>query len=71
MARARGGGDAGPDESDFARVAAKFGATIVPVAAIGAEDGWEMILDADELLALPVAGALSQRPRLEESPLRP
>ena len=44
------------DSSDFARVAAKFGATIVPVAAIGAEDGWEMLLDADELLALPILG---------------
>jgi len=43
--------------SDFARVAAKFGATIVPVAAIGAEDGFEMLLDADELLDLPVLGA--------------
>lgn len=42
--------------SDFARVAARFGATIVPVAAVGAEDGFEMLLDADELLALPVLG---------------
>jgi len=42
--------------SDFARVAARFGATVVPIAAVGAEDGFEMILDADELLALPVLG---------------
>ena len=42
--------------SDFARVAARFGATIVPVAAVGAEESFEMILDADELLALPVVG---------------
>ena len=41
---------------DFARVAARFGATIVPVAAIGAEEGFEMVLDADELLQLPVIG---------------
>ena len=44
------------ESSDFARVAAKFGATIVPVAAVGAEDGFEMLLDADELLSLPVLG---------------
>ena len=46
----------GAEESDFARVAARFGATIVPVAAIGAEEGFEMLLDADEVLALPVLG---------------
>ena len=46
----------GAEESDFARVAARFDATIVPVAAIGAEEGFEMLLDADELLALPVLG---------------
>jgi len=44
------------ESSDFARVAAKFGATIVPVAAVGAEDGFQMLLDADELLSLPVLG---------------
>lgn len=44
------------DGSDFARVAARFGATIVPVAAVGAEEGFEMLLDADELLALPLIG---------------
>jgi 1-acyl-sn-glycerol-3-phosphate acyltransferase len=42
--------------SDFARVAARFNATIVPVAAIGAEDGFDMLLDADEILSLPFLG---------------
>lgn len=46
----------GEETSDFARVAARFNATIVPVAAIGAEEGFEMLLDADELLDLPVLG---------------
>jgi len=46
----------GDDDSDFARVAAKFDATIVPVAAVGAEEGFEMVLDADELLSLPILG---------------
>ena len=44
------------ESSDFARVAARFDATIVPVAAIGAEEGFEMVLDADELLGLPFLG---------------
>ena len=38
------------------RVAARFNATIVPIAAVGAEEGFEMILDADELLSLPYLG---------------
>lgn len=42
--------------SDFAGVAARFGATIVPVAAIGAEEGVQMLLDADELLNIPFLG---------------
>ena len=44
------------ESSDFVPVAARFNATIVPVAAIGAEEGFEMVLDADELLELPYLG---------------
>jgi len=44
------------ESADFARVAARFNATIVPVAAVGAEEGFEMLLDADELLSLPILG---------------
>ena len=44
------------ESSDFARVAARFDATIVPVAAIGAEEGFDMVLDADELLQVPILG---------------
>merc|ERR1719163_143026 len=46
----------GEETSDFVPVAARFNATIVPVAAIGAEEGFEMVLDADELLELPYLG---------------
>jgi len=48
--------------SDFVPLAAKAGATIVPVAAIGAEEGFNMLLDADEMLELPYFGE-----RLRES----
>ena len=44
------------NSSDFAPLAARFNATIVPVAAVGAEEAFDMILDADELLSLPVLG---------------
>ena len=42
-----------PEKTDFVRVAAKFNATIVPLAAIGAADSVEILLDAPELLQLP------------------
>ena len=44
------------ESADFVPVAARFNATIVPVAAIGAEDAFDMLLDADELLKLPFLG---------------
>ncbi|KAL1503359.1 hypothetical protein AB1Y20_011411 [Prymnesium parvum] len=47
---------AADESADFARVAARFNATIIPVAAVGAEEGFEMVLDADEALALPYFG---------------
>lgn len=37
-------------------MAARFGATIVPVATIGAEDGISILLDSQELLNLPIVG---------------
>ena len=48
---------AGSADGSFARVAAKFDATIVPFAAVGADESVEMLLDTDDLLALPVVGA--------------
>ena len=55
---AEGGGD-------FARMAARFNATIVPVAAIGADECFEMLLDQRDLLKLPYVG-----PRLAETATR-
>lgn len=45
-----------PEKSEFVRMAARFGATIVPFAAVGAEDGVSIVADSKELLALPVVG---------------
>ena len=39
------------------RVAARYNATIVPVSAIGADESFEMLADADELLRVPFFGA--------------
>lgn len=44
------------DACDFARIAARFDATIVAVAAVGADESFATILDADELRRLPFVG---------------
>lgn len=41
---------------DFARLAARFGATIVTVASVGAEEGFCMLLDADEVRGASLFG---------------
>eukprot|EP00899_Mesostigma_viride_P004652 jgi/Mesvir1/14188/Mv09645-RA.1 len=45
-----------PDRAEFVRMAIRHGATIVPVGAVGADDGVNMILDSEEQLQLPVWG---------------
>ena len=47
-----------PAEGEFVRMAAKFGATIVPFSAIGADDSVEMVASSQDLLNLPVLGDL-------------
>lgn len=47
--------------SDFVRIAARFGATIVPVAAVGAEESALMLLDADEKVRMPHFGRLAAK----------
>jgi len=45
-----------PEKSEFVRMAARFGATIVPFGAVGAEDCFNQVLDGDDVLNLPVVG---------------
>jgi hypothetical protein len=46
------------DSPDFVRLAAKTDAIIVPFAAVGADDAYDIILDSDEILDSPVLGPL-------------
>lgn len=46
------------DTPDFVRLAAKCGALIVPFAAVGADDAYDVMLDPAEILANPVLGPL-------------
>jgi 1-acyl-sn-glycerol-3-phosphate acyltransferase len=48
------------DRVGFVRVAARAGCPLVPFAAVGAEEAWDIVLDADDLLAGPL-GALADR----------
>lgn len=45
-----------PERGEFVRMAAKHGATIVPFAAVGCEDSVTQVLDAQELVSLPIVG---------------
>jgi len=54
-----------PSRPEFVRMAARHGAVIVPFAAVGAEDGFDVVADADDVKALPfgVGEALLARAR--------
>jgi hypothetical protein len=44
--------------ADFVRLAARCGAIIVPFAAVGADDAYDVLMDVDEVLDAPVLGDL-------------
>ena len=69
-----------PEKIDFVRLAAVYGAIIVPFAAIGVADSFNLLLDSEEMLNMPFLGervksfnrqSLSARPGVEESLLGP
>ncbi|KAG8374877.1 hypothetical protein BUALT_Bualt10G0041200 [Buddleja alternifolia] len=45
-----------PDQPEFVRMAARFGATIVPFGVIGEDDIAELVLDYDDLMKVPIWG---------------
>ncbi|XP_030958006.1 acyltransferase-like protein At1g54570, chloroplastic isoform X2 [Quercus lobata] len=47
-----------PDQQEFVRMAARFGATIVPFGAVGEDDIGEMLLDYNDLIKIPVVNDL-------------
>lgn len=53
----------------FVRLAVEFGYPIVPFAAVGADDAWDILLDADDLLASPLGPFISRlAPRADVIP---
>ncbi|KAK4596216.1 hypothetical protein RGQ29_014313 [Quercus rubra] len=47
-----------PDQQEFVRMAARFGATIIPFGAVGEDDVGEMLLDYNDLIKIPVVNDL-------------
>eukprot|EP00898_Chlorokybus_atmophyticus_P001268 jgi/Chlat1/2141/Chrsp17S08743 len=45
-----------PDTPEFVRLAARLDAVIVPIASVGGEDGFRILLDSNELLQAPFIG---------------
>ncbi|KAL7123111.1 hypothetical protein ACP275_01G085300 [Erythranthe tilingii] len=45
-----------PDQPEFVRMAARFGATIVPFGVVGEDDIAELVLDYDDLMKIPIWG---------------
>ncbi|KAL4442037.1 hypothetical protein ABPG77_011298 [Micractinium sp. CCAP 211/92] len=50
-----------PEKSEFIRMAARFGATIVPFAAVGVDDSLNILADGSQLEAMPVVGDMLRR----------
>ncbi|KAJ8760671.1 hypothetical protein K2173_017656 [Erythroxylum novogranatense] len=52
-----------PDQQEFVRIAARFGATIIPFGAVGEDDVMKMVLDGRELMKIPMVGNLIREVR--------
>ena len=48
------------NKPDFVRMAAKTNALIIPFAAVGGDDAFDIALDTDEVLSDPVLGPLAR-----------
>lgn len=48
------------DRLGFVRLAIRHGCTIVPFASVGAEHAWDIVFDADELMATPLGKLLAR-----------
>lgn len=47
-------------KTDFVRMAARCGAIIVPFAAVGGDDAYDVAMDVQEVMAHPVLGQLAR-----------
>ncbi|XP_068317482.1 phytyl ester synthase 1, chloroplastic-like [Pyrus communis] len=59
-----------PDQPEFVRMAARFGATIVPFAAVGEDDMLELVLDYNDLMNIPVVSDYLKAAKLDSIKIR-
>ncbi|KAG5549362.1 hypothetical protein RHGRI_014643 [Rhododendron griersonianum] len=59
-----------PDQPEFVRMAARFGATIVPFGAIGEDDLAELVVDYNDLMRIPVVNDYVRKSNQDGSRLR-
>ncbi|KAM7511780.1 hypothetical protein LguiB_010655 [Lonicera macranthoides] len=59
-----------PDQPEFVRMAARFGATIIPFGVVGEDDLAEIVLDYNDMMAIPVLNDLIRRTNGEGTKLR-
>jgi hypothetical protein len=50
-----------PERPEFVRMAARYGATIVPFSGVGAEEGFNMLLEPEEIRRLPILGRIVEQ----------
>lgn len=50
-----------PEQSEFVRMASRFGATIIPFGVVGEDDLCEVVLDIDDLMKIPFYDVLHRR----------
>eukprot|EP00850_Spirogloea_muscicola_P014598 SM000106S13946 [mRNA] locus=s106:105862:111881:+ [translate_table: standard] len=55
------------EQTDFVRLAMRFGCTIVPFAALGVEDAFDILMDPEEIMATPLGNII--RPVLQAAGL--
>ncbi|CAI5526765.1 unnamed protein product [Closterium sp. Naga37s-1] len=48
-----------PERAEFVRMAAKHEATIIPFACVGVDDGFDILVDADEMPDVPIIGPMA------------
>ena len=48
------------DSPDFVRMAARLDAVIIPFAAVGADDAYDLALDSQEILQNPILGPVAR-----------
>ncbi|KAM7511781.1 hypothetical protein LguiB_010656 [Lonicera macranthoides] len=59
-----------PDQPEFVRMAARFGATIVPFGVVGEDDLTEIVLDYNDIMAIPVLNDFIRRTNEDGTKLR-